>query len=180
MLRDWNVIVSVREGGFNRARRFLSEFGVVGSSGFLNVLVMRVDDPKRLLEALAERAAREPDTLAFLGRVVPVRSTFTFQSPEEFEVKARDAALGFHHELAGKGFHVRMHRHGFKGRLSTQEEERFLGGVLQEALLRDGFPGHVTFEDSDVILAVETLGNRAGLSLWTREDLRRFPFLRLE
>ena len=53
-LGDWNVIVSVRKGSFNRARRFLREFGVVGPSGFLNVLVIRVDDPQRLLEALAE------------------------------------------------------------------------------------------------------------------------------
>jgi hypothetical protein len=29
-------------------------------------------------------------------------------------------------------------------------------------------------------LAVETLGNCAGLSLWTREELRRYPVLRLD
>jgi tRNA(Ser,Leu) C12 N-acetylase TAN1 len=174
------VLVSVRAGGYNRALRLLREFDSVSPSGFLDVLVMRVDDPNRLLEALAERAAREPDALAVLGRVVPVRSTFTFQSPEEFEVRARDAALAFLPELAGKGFHVRMHRHGFKGRLSSQAEERLLGTVLLEALEKAGTPGHVTFEDPDVILAVETLGNRAGLSLWTREDLRRYPFLRLD
>jgi tRNA(Ser,Leu) C12 N-acetylase TAN1 len=111
---------------------------------------------------------------------VPVRSTFTFQSPEEFEARARDAALAFLPELAGKEFHVRLYRHGFKGRLSSHEEERLLGTVLREALEKAGTPGHVTFEDADVILAVETLGNRAGLSLWTREDLRRYPFLRLD
>ncbi len=179
-MRDWNVVVSVREGGYRRVRKLLREFGAVSQSGFLNVLVMRVDDPKRLLEALAERAARQPDALAFLGRTVPVRSTFTFQSPEEFEARARDAALAFLPELAGKRFHVRLYRHGFKGRLSSQEEERLLGTVLKDALEKAGTPGHVTFEDPDVIVAVETLGNRAGLSLWTREDLRRYPSLRLD
>jgi tRNA(Ser,Leu) C12 N-acetylase TAN1 len=174
------VVVSVREDGFNRVRKLLREFGAVSPSGFLNVLVMRVDDPKRLLEALAERAGREPDALAFLGRVIPVRSTFTFQSPEEFEARARAAALAFLPELAGKWFHVRMYRHGFKGRLSSQAEERLLGTVLQQALEEAGTPGHVTFEDPDVILAVETLGNQAGLSLWTREELRRYPVLRLD
>jgi tRNA(Ser,Leu) C12 N-acetylase TAN1 len=172
------VVVSVRQGGFNRVRKLLREFGAVRPSGFLNVLVMRVDDPRRLLEALAERAAREPGALASLGRAVPVRSTFTFQSREEFEARARDAALALLPELAGKGFHVRLHRHGLKGRLPSQEEERLLGTALREALEKAGTPGHVTFEDPDVILAVETLGNRAGLSLWTREDLRRYPFLR--
>jgi tRNA(Ser,Leu) C12 N-acetylase TAN1 len=179
-MRDWNVIVSVREGGYHRARKLLREFGAVSPSGFLNVLVMRVDNPKSVLEALAERSAKEPDALAFLGRVVPVRSTFTFQSPEQFEAWACDAALAFLPELAAKGFHVRMYRHGFKGRLSSQAEECLLGTVLQEALEKAGTPGHITFEDPDVILAVETLGNRAGLSLWTREDLHRYPFLRLD
>jgi tRNA(Ser,Leu) C12 N-acetylase TAN1 len=111
---------------------------------------------------------------------VPVRSTFTFQSAEQFEARTRAAALAFLPELAGKGFYVRMYRHGFKGRLSSQAEERLLGTVLQEALEEAGTPGHVTFEEPDVILAVETLGNQAGLSLWTREDLRGFPLLRLD
>jgi tRNA(Ser,Leu) C12 N-acetylase TAN1 len=180
LTRDWNVVVSVREGGFNRARKLLRELGAVSPSGFLNLLVMRVDDPKRLLEALAERAAQQPDALDFLGRAVPVSSTFTFQSPAEFEARARDAALAFLPELAGKGFHVRRYRHGFKGRLSSQEEERLLGTALLEALEKAGTPGRVAFEDPDVILAVETLGNRAGLSLWTREELRRYPLLRLD
>jgi len=174
------VIVSVREGGYNRAHKLLRQFGAVGPSGFLNVLVMRVDPPKHLLEALMERKSREPDTLAFLGHVRPVGSIFTFQSPEEFESRARDSALAFPPELAGKGFHVRMHRHGFKGRLSSQEQERLLGTILLEALGKASTPGHVTFEDPDAILVLETLGNRAGLSLWTREDLRRFPLLGLD
>ncbi len=179
-VRDWNVVVSVREGGFSRARKLLGEFGAVSPSGFLNLLVMRVDDPKQLLEALTARATREPDDLAYLGRVAPIRSTFTFQSPEEFEARAREAALAFLPELAGKAFHVRMHRHGFKGRLSSHEEERLLGAILYEALAKAGTPGHVTFEDPDAILVVETLGNKAGVSLWTREELRRYPFLRLD
>jgi tRNA(Ser,Leu) C12 N-acetylase TAN1 len=179
-MRDWNVIISVREGGFTRARRFLPEFGPVSPSEFRDVLVMRVEDPNQLLETLTERAAQEPDMLALLGHVLPVTSTFTFQSSEEFQVKAREAALAFVPELAGRSFHVRMHRHGFKGRISSQEEERFLGRILLEALEQAGTPGRVTFEDPDAILAVETLGSRAGLSLWTRAQLRHYPLLHLD
>ena len=179
-MRDWNVLVSVREGGFNRACKLLREFGAVSPTGFLDLLVMRVDDPGQLLEALTAKAAAEPDTCACLGRVVPIRSAFTFQSSEEFEAKARDAALGWIPELAGKTFHVRMHRHGFKGRLSSQQEERLLGTTLQETLAKAGTPGRITFKDPDLILAVESLGNRAGLSLWTREQLQRYPFLHLD
>ncbi len=179
-MHDWNVVVTVREGGFNRARRVLREFGSVCPTGFLNVLALRVDDPGPLLEGLAEKVSVKPGLLDTLGRVVPVTQTFSFQSPEEFEAKARQAALAWVPELAGKAFHVRLHRRGFKGRLSSPEEERFLDGTLLEALEKAGTPGRITFEDPDAILAVETVGNRAGLSLWTRADLQRYPVLGLK
>jgi tRNA(Ser,Leu) C12 N-acetylase TAN1 len=179
-VHDWNVLVTTREGGFNRAYRLLREFGPVERTGFLNVLVLRVADPSTILGLLTERSSQEPDLAAVLGRVLPVTRTFTFQSPEEFEARARDAALAWVPDLAGKTFHVRLHRRGFKGRMASPEEERFLDGVLLEALQNAGTSGRITFDDPDAILAVETLGNQAGLSLWTREELRRYPLLRLD
>jgi len=71
-------------------------------------------------------------------------------------------------------FLVRLHRHGFKGRLSTPKEERFLDEALLDALDALGRPG---FADPDAILQIETIDGRAGVSLWRREDLRRYPFL---
>jgi hypothetical protein len=56
----------------------------------------------------------------------------------------------------------------------------FLDKVLLEALAQAGTPGQITFDDPDAIVAVETVGNRAGLALWTREDLQRYPFLNLD
>jgi tRNA(Ser,Leu) C12 N-acetylase TAN1 len=176
-LRDWNVVVSVREGCFNIVRKLLREYGPVASTAFSNVLVMQVADPKRLLADLAERASEQPEILGVLGRVLPVRSTFTFQSREDFMVKGKEATLAVVSELAGKSFYVRMHRHGFKGRISSAEQERFLGENLLEALEKAGTPGRVTFEDPDVIVVLVTLGNWAGLSVWTRKDRQRYPIL---
>ena len=65
-----------------------------------------------------------------------------------------------------------MHRRGFKGKLSTMDEERFLDTYLLEALEMARTPGRITFTDPDAIIALETVGPRAGLALWTREDLR--------
>lgn len=45
-----------------------------------------------------------------------------------------------------------MHRRGFKGRLSSQNEERFLDEVLLDALEQMGKPGRITFEKPDVII----------------------------
>ena len=83
-------------------------------------------------------------------------------------------------KLADKSFHVRMHRRGFKGRISSHDEERFLDKILLEELGKMSKPGHITFEDPDVILVVETVGQQAGLSCWNREDLQHYPLLKLD
>ncbi len=45
LVRDWNVVISVYQGGFRRAVRALTAFGRVDRSPYHNVLVMRVEDP---------------------------------------------------------------------------------------------------------------------------------------
>ncbi len=69
---DWNVLVTVRQGGWRRVRRLLREFGEVASSGFPNVLLMYVPDARQLLEALCQQAERQPQVFDCLGRVIPV------------------------------------------------------------------------------------------------------------
>jgi len=179
-MNDWNVVVTVYEGGYNQARRVLEPLGPVAKSDFFNVLLMRVPEPRQLLDALTERAATEPATVMALARVMPVVLTFSFQSPMEFEEKARNAVTAWLPSLEGKRFHLRMHRRGFKGRLSSMDEERFLDTYLLEALQQAGQPARISFENPEAIIAVETIGPRAGLSLWTKEDLQRYPLLHLD
>jgi tRNA(Ser,Leu) C12 N-acetylase TAN1 len=174
---DWNVVVTTRDGGFRRAIRFLGQLGLVDRTGMFNVLVMKVADVRMFLEDLRARWAESAAAPAAISRVTPVTRTFEFATPEEFEAKARGAALAFVPALAGKAFHVRFHRRGHKGVLSTPTEERFLDDALLEALRVAGTPGRITFDDPDAVIAVETVGNRAGLSVWGRDELRRFPFL---
>lgn len=179
-MREWNVVVTVQEGGFAQARKLLEQFGEVEKTGFYNILVMRSAAPERVLEALEEGAGPDPEALAPLARVMPVFHTFTFQSPQEFETKSCEAVKGWVPQLAGKGFHVRMHRRGFKGKLSSMNEEHFLDGYLLQALERAGTTARITFDDPDAVIALETIGSQAGLSLWTREELRRHPLLHLD
>ncbi len=179
-MRDWNVLITISEGGFRQAVDFLEEFGPVSRTDFFNVLVAKCDDTHHLMEMLKGRLSHDTNSLWFLTRVVPVTFTFRFQTPEEFKDKARETVLLWVSDLSGKGFHVRMHRRGFKGRLSSIEIERFLDDMLIEALKGAGTPGHVTFNKPDAIVAVETVGTQAGLSLWKREELERYPFLRLD
>ncbi len=175
-MNDWNVVISTREDFFKEACAMLEQFGAVGRTGFFNILVMRVADTPAMMEKLRE----QPAAGRLLARVMPVTHAFTFQTPDSFEEKCRETVAPWIPGLAAKGFHVRMHRRGFKGRLSSMEEERFLDNFILENLERAETPGHVTFADPEVIIDIETIGQRAGLSLWTREDLLRYPLLHLD
>jgi tRNA(Ser,Leu) C12 N-acetylase TAN1 len=179
IMQEWNAVINVNESGFKRAFVVLGEFGHVRKTDFFNVLVIKADDIHQMLETLRNRSMEDPEYLSFLSRLIPVTTAFTFQSPEEFEIKARDVVLTYIPELAGKGFHVRMRRRGFKGKLSGLEEEQFLDKALMESLEKSGHSGHITFENPDAIIAVETVAQWAGMSLWKREDLERYPFIRL-
>jgi tRNA(Ser,Leu) C12 N-acetylase TAN1 len=176
----WNVIVSVHEDGFKQARQLLTDYGKIAATDYHNVLVMEVDDPERFAEQMRERVADEPGILNDISRLVPVDQTFVFHDAESFEAGARERILDMVRKLSGKSFHIRMHRRGFKHRISSHDEECRLGAALLDALEAAGTPGSLSFEDPDAIIAIETVGQRAGVSLWTREDLERYPLLGLD
>lgn len=179
-MRDWNLVVSVRDGAFVHACRFLEQFGTVEKSCFYNVLVMKAEDPRGALERIHEQISDIPEIPSWIARIVPVTRTFTFQNPEEFEERARETVAEWLSVLAGASFHVRLHRRGFKGRLSSMEEERFLDEYLLGKLSEAGIPGRIAFGDPDWIIVVETVGTEAGLSIWGREDRKRLPLLHLD
>jgi tRNA(Ser,Leu) C12 N-acetylase TAN1 len=154
--------------------------GPVSGSGFLDVLVMKADDPHAVLKALDEKVATQPNQHAFLSHVIPCDQTFTFASPEEFEAKAKEDVSRYASALAGRSFHVRIHRRGSKGRLSTQDEERRLGEHLYEQMEKAGTPARVTFHDPDAVVLVETLGPQAGMALLARDDPRHSRLLRAD
>ena len=177
-MRDWNVVVTVNEDGYRRVRRMLERYGAMAPTDFYNVMVMRVADPEGLMSDLQNRIQDSPGLMNDLSRVVPAAQTFDFQTVAEFEEKSREIVLRWAPQLANKHFYVRLHRRGFKGVLSTPQEERFLDEVILDALEQAGTPGRIDFDDPDVVIDIETVGNRAGISLWTREDLQQFEFLR--
>ncbi len=179
MISDWNVVVSLRQGGFRRACRLLEAFGPVSRTDYLNVLVMRVGDTARFLDEIHVWASDDPRVLDDLARVAPVDVAFGFQSPEAFEAEALAAASHWVPALGGKAFFVRMHRRGFKGRISSHDQERRISEALLRALDGAGEGGRIRFQDPDAVLDVETVGTRGGMSLWSREEMKRYPLLRI-
>lgn len=179
-MRDWNVVATIRDEEYARACQILRQFGVLARTEFYNVVLLKVDDPGDFLERLRELTENVPDVTNHISRAMPCMETFPFHDETEFQEKSRDIALTWVARLAGKTFHVRMHRRGMKNKMSSQVNERFLDGALLAALEEAGSPGSITFEDPDVIIDIETIGNQAGMSLWKRADLKRYPFLRVD
>lgn len=179
-MRDWNVVVTVHGGGFVPACRLLEPYGLVKKSEFFNILTMRADDPRWLLDELHRQLAESPEIAGWIARFMPLERFFAYQSADEFEARAREAVTTWLDRLAGSSFHVRMHRRGFKGRISSMEEEHFLDRFLLERLAEGGNPARLAFDDPDAIITVETLGTRCGLAIWGRDELARFPLLHLD
>ena len=107
---DWNVIVTLPEATFREARKFLRRWGEVHRTGYFHVLTLTVEDVESFLAEVAKAIEEKPGTFNILSHIIPAHRTFSFASAEEFEVKARDIAILWAPMLAGKSFHVRLHR----------------------------------------------------------------------
>jgi tRNA(Ser,Leu) C12 N-acetylase TAN1 len=177
---DWNVVVTTYPGSYAEAKRLLSRYGEVTDTEYFNVLLLTAPDVGAFLQELEQVTSEDMTLLNVASRIIPAQQSFDFQSPREFEEKACRALDKWIPRLKGSSFYVRMHRRGFKGRLSSQEEERFLDRHVLSRLEEAHSPGRVTFDDPDVIVTVETVGQRAGLACWSREERQRFPFLNLD
>ena len=173
----WNVVVTLPEATAPQARRVMRPWGRLFRTNYFHVLVMSVEDPDRFLREFGEAVVATPGILNFIAHVFPAQRTFDFATVPEFEQKARETVADWAPVLAGTRFHVRLHRRGMKGVLSTPKEERFLDDALLQATNAIGTPAHIGFDAADYVIHIETVDRRAGLSLWRREDLDRYPFL---
>ena len=178
-MSHWNLVVTTAEGKYTQALGFLARFGIVKPTSYYNVVMMQVRDLGELMEFFVREWESQGGRLLLLQRVVPMSHTFIFRDHQGFGIRATEVVTGWLDQLAGKTFHVRMHRRGFKDQLRSEEEERLLNGTIVEATAHFGNSAVVSFDDPDVVIAVETIGNQAGMSLWLREDLQRYPFLHI-
>jgi tRNA(Ser,Leu) C12 N-acetylase TAN1 len=175
--QPWNAIVTAKGDRLPEARRALRTLGHVERTGFYNVLAMNVDELETFLRRLEQLVADRPSLAESIASVFPAERCFDFSDAVEFESKARHAALAWVPQLAGKSFHVRVHRRGRKRLLVSPDEERAVADALLSATREAGNPARVTFEDPDAIVLIETIGGRAGIALRTREDFHRHPLL---
>ncbi|MDQ7250504.1 hypothetical protein [Dongia sedimenti] len=175
---DWNVVISASSGGYTRARALMREHGEVAKTHFYNILTMMVPSVPAFLAALEDRFQLDLDLRACVSRIAPVTETFNFSGVQDFETKACALARMLAPPLNGASFHVRMHRRGLKGLISSNAEERRLDEALIGTLEKAGGHGMIRFDDPDFVVDLETVDHRAGTALWSRDALQRYPFLK--
>jgi tRNA(Ser,Leu) C12 N-acetylase TAN1 len=174
----WNVVVTSRQGGQRRLRRALRHLVRLERSGFRNVFVGYVDDPEAFLTAVADLRMERPALDQWLGKIVAVERTFPVD-PATFQARVQQEGARVLDRLLGRSFHVRVDRRGHKGIIDSHATERALGAFLWTALERAGARPAVAFDDPDVVLVIELVGDTAGLALVTRELRTRFPFVKI-
>ncbi len=177
-MNDWNVVISVYQDGFRRALRALEEYGPVERSLYHNVLVMRVDDPKALLEAIEQKTEINTALYDAISRVAPAMHTVDFHSIEEFKNKITSILIEWLPRLTGRSLHVRLHRRGDRHILRTPDVERLFDDFLLDLTAAKGTQCRISFTDPDAVIVIDTVDDRAGIGLWTHEDIARHHLLR--
>jgi tRNA(Ser,Leu) C12 N-acetylase TAN1 len=175
----WNVLVTSREGGHRRLRRALYRLVRLHRTGFRNVLVGQVAEIEPFLAVVAGLCRQRPIVESWLGKIVPMERTFVVDA-EHFDTQLQAETATVLDRLSGRSFHVRIERRGHKGVISTHAAEQRLGEHLYTLLQNRGQRPVVAFRDADVVLAIEIIGNVAGLGLVTRELRQRWPFVKID
>jgi len=134
---------------------------------------MRVEDPAAVLAAIERRTEESPPLHDAIPRIAPAMRTFEFHSAQEFKERVAPVLLEWSPRLTGQSFHVRLHQRGARYDISTQDVERFLDDALLDATAAAGMTGKISFTDPDAVIAIDTIDDRAGIALWTRDDLTR-------
>jgi tRNA(Ser,Leu) C12 N-acetylase TAN1 len=165
---DWNVLVTAREGGARMVRSEVGRFAPLRRTRFRNVAVGRVDDFETFAAAVDVARGHKPFLDQALGRVLPIARTFDVDAPT-LAATLTDAAEPFLDRLRDRSFHVRVERRGHKGVIDSSIVEHALAERLCASLTERGEKPVVAFDDPDVVVAVELVGEVGGLAFITRE-----------
>lgn len=176
---DWNVVVTVQPGPHFRRDVLgaLARFGRFRATPFRDVCVGRVQDRIAFLEGLRQARSGGAPWAQRVGRVIPVDAVFWF-TPATFVDRLKDAVTPLAQRIGGGSFCVRVERRGFVGEIDTQAVERAVGEHIHALAAAQGTTLHTAFDDPDVVLAAETLGNECGVALLPRALRQTYPFVR--
>jgi hypothetical protein len=174
---DWNVLATSVEGARPVLMAGLRRLGVFRGAGYRNVSIGRVEDIPAFLAGWRDAMAGDTILAAAVGRVLPIVRTFRIDQTDP-AASLLAAVEPLASDIDGRSFYVRIARRGLHGLIDSSEVERSLGTALWRLIEAAGHTPRVTFDDVDVVVAVETLGDRGGIALLDRAVRATYPFVR--
>lgn len=177
---EFNVLVTMAHNGrYGYLLKELSGYGDFHKTPFHGVILGRVTDVAQFLETIHEKRQKQVFAFQDLGRVVPLETVFTFEL-DDFLARLCQAIRPWLDKLADRRFHVRLERRGMKGQIVSPDIEQALDSYVLDELIDLGHSAQVDFDDPDAVVAIETIGDRCGVGLITRELSERYDFVRVD
>ena len=177
-MHPWNVVVTCRRNAEKGAGKELRFFGRFHQMGFRDVLVGCVEDRLRFFEDLRKgKEVRDP-VWRYISRIVPVDEIFSF-TLETFRERLSEVIDGVADRVLPGPFYVRIERRGHKGEIPTQDVEREMDGRIIIAHERQGHASRVDFREFRSVVAVETFHDTGGIAVILREEMEKYPFIKV-
>jgi len=177
---EWNILATAFMRKERSLLKLLQYYGEFKGSGWRDVVIGRVEDVSAFLETLEILRRDQPAKLRPLSQIIPIEKSFEF-GVVDFQDKLKEVLSQYVDKLESiSKFYVRVKRRGHKGELSSLEIEKEMAEFILDALETTGKQAQVKFDDPDKFIIVETIGNRAGVGLITREMRERYPFIRVK
>jgi len=146
--------------------------------GFRDVLVGHLEERPRFLEEIRKgREVRDP-LWRYVRRVIPIDEVFSF-TLETFRESLGVVIDGIADRVPPGPFYVRLERRGHKGEIPTPEVEKEMGGRIIALHEANGKASRIDFKEFRCVVAVETFGDVGGVGIILREEIERFPFLKV-
>ena len=177
-MRDWNLLVTIVPGPqhVHQVLAHLRNLGRFVLSQFMDVCLGHVRDVPEFLDRIQAARVSGQEWASAIGRVIPLQCTFTF-APESLEDQLKDAVVPLVAQMRAGSFHVRLERRGMAGKIPTQQIERAVADHIFALASAQGIPLETDFDHPDYVVVAETVGERAGVALLTRELSSRYPFV---
>lgn len=176
---EWNILATANRRQERYLLRLLSKYGEFKGSGYRDVVIGRVEDVNTFLETLKSVRQEKPEKLRSLSQIVPIERIFQFEL-SDFKDKLKEAISPYIELVENNRFYVRVERRGHKGEISSLEVEQEMDTFILEALKNTGKLSQVSFKDPEKIIIVETIENRAGVGLITKEMKEKYPFIKVK
>lgn len=172
------MVITCRRNGERGALKELKFFGRFRPTGFRDVLVGRVEDRQRFYDDLLKGKEMRDPVWRYLYRLVPVDENFTF-TLETFRERLGEVIDAIQGRVPPGPFYVRLERRGHKGEIPTPDVEREMDGRIIAAHGRLGQASRVDFKEFRSVVAVETFRDEGGVGVLHREEMEKYPFLRV-